>query len=87
MRDIFLPHGEFGAECYALWLEYEDGTSEGARVLADLDKLECAMQGVCYAEQGHTSRPEEFNAFTRSNITHPGLLEMLAALEERTRST
>ncbi len=82
MRDLFLSHGDFGATCYALWLEYEEGTSEEARILAQLDKLECAMQAVCYKEQGHESRPEEFLAFTRANITHPGLLKMLTALEK-----
>ncbi len=86
MHELFQEHREFGAECYALWVEYENGTSEEARVLADLDKLECAMQAVCYAQQGHESRPEEFLAFTRSNITHPGLLEILVVLEERTKS-
>lgn len=83
MREIFLPHGEFGERCYALWLEYEDGASEEARVLSQLDKLECAMQAVLYQEQGHASRSTEFLAFTRKHVQHPELLEMLTALDAR----
>ncbi len=83
MREIFLPHGKFGERCYALWLEYEDGTSEEARILGQLDKLECAMQAVLYQEQGHISRPPEFLAFTRKHVQHPELLEILAALDAR----
>lgn len=79
-RTLFLPHGEFGTRCYQLWLEYEDQTSEEARVVRQLDKIECAVQAVLYAQQGHQLDPGEFIRNAEKEVTHPFLLQMLADL-------
>lgn len=86
IREIFSSLGLFGEECIALWLEFEDGDSEEAIVLRQLDKMECAIQAVLYQEQGHTVRSHEFVAYTQKYTEHPQLLEMLAQLGIRSRA-
>ncbi|SRR3989338_4521126 len=85
MREIFLPHGEWGNKCYTLWLEYEDGTSEEARILHQLDKLEACIQALLYHEQGHEVDPNEFFNYTETILQHPDLVALLATLKKRAK--
>ena len=43
-----LRFGEIALEIKQLWYEYEDCTSEEARVVKDLDKLEMVVQADDY---------------------------------------
>ncbi len=83
MQDIFSPLGDWGRRMYALWREYEDGTSEEARVLHELDKLEACIQAVVYEEAGHPADADQFLAYTEKILTNPNLRSMLLALSER----
>lgn len=60
MRDIFLPMGSWGNQCYELWLEYEEQRSPEARTLKELDKLEACVQALLYREQGQEVDPNEY---------------------------
>lgn len=83
MRDIFLPLGAWGQRCYALWLAYEDKTSEEARVLHQLDKIEACIQAVAYRREGHAVDPNEFFGTTESALQRPELAALLAELRNR----
>lgn len=83
IREIFLPLGDFGQQCYALWLEFEEGVTPEAQILSQLDRLECSLQAKLYREQGHDLFPGEFLIFARKHITHPDLLAMLDNLHAR----
>lgn len=86
VREIFSSLGFLGERCIALWLEFEDGDSEEAIILRQLDKMECAIQAVLYQEQGHTVRSNEFVAYTQKYTEHPELVEMLSLLGIRSRA-
>ena len=83
MREIFLPLGDFGRRCYALWLEFEDQVSPEARVLKQIDKLETCIQALLYGEQGHVIEPEEFLIHANSYMKDPEFVAILAMLRER----
>ena len=82
-RQLFLSHGQLGARCYELWLEYESQTSEEARILRQLDKIECAVQAVLYAQQGHQLDASEFITNAEKEVTHPFLVRMLDELRQQ----
>ncbi|KAL7474266.1 hypothetical protein ACHAW6_000246 [Cyclotella cf. meneghiniana] len=55
-----------GDEILKLWKEYEDGTTEEARLLKDLDKIEMILQAQEYeAEGSHDKSLDQF--FTSTN--------------------
>lgn len=83
MERLFPPLGEVGTWCLTLWNEYEEGTTEEARVLREIDKLECGMQAVIYGEAGHQLSQREFLAHARGKMRHPKLLELLDVLDRR----
>lgn len=82
-RELFLPHGEFGARCLELWLEFEAQTSEESRLVRQLDKYECAVQAVLYAKQGHQIDPLEFISHAEGEISLPPLVAALADLRRQ----
>ncbi len=47
-----------GKHYFALWQEYDAGSSPEARLVKDVDKLEMVMQAMRYAERGHTNLQE-----------------------------
>ena len=75
---------------FALWMDYEQGRSREARLVAELDKLEMVAQARGY--EGSIPRPE-MDRFWRTAdraIEHAGLRELfedLRARRPRTRST
>lgn len=83
MREIFFPLGDWGRRCYDLWREYVEQSSPEARVLKELDKLECAIQAGLYAEQGHQVDPHEFFRHAEEYLKSPDFMAMLETLRER----
>lgn len=83
MREIFLPMGKWGWQCYGLWLEYENQTSQEAVILKQLDKLETSMQALLYQEQGHELDPNEFFNHADDCISDPRIIEMMSVIRER----
>lgn len=83
MRDLFGDQGDWGQYCYNLWLDYAERRSPEALALRQLDKLECAIQAVLYAEQGHDLNPVEFLDYAERYLEHPDLREMMRLLRER----
>lgn len=79
-EELFIPHGPFGNRCYDLWLEYVDQVTEEARILSQLDKLECAAQAVHYEALGYEVTAQDFIDYARPYLTHPLLLRMLNEL-------
>jgi putative hydrolase of HD superfamily len=74
---------------FALWMEYEEGRSPEARLVAELDKLEMAAQALTY-EHDARATPRDFDGFWASAgraVESPQIRERLRALErERGRS-
>jgi 5'-deoxynucleotidase YfbR-like HD superfamily hydrolase len=42
----------------ALWMEYEEGSSAEARLVAELDKVEMVAQGLAYERRGAAKAPD-----------------------------
>ncbi|MBN2054684.1 HD family hydrolase [bacterium] len=62
-----------------LWLDFVDGRTPEGRHLAELDKLEMALQALEYSRQGHPGL-REFIDYTAERIATPGnraLLEVI----------
>ncbi len=69
VEKIFLDV-EFQNDFKQLWDEYENGLSEEAKFIKQLDKLECIMQAVCYDLDAKYINGAE-------KITIPCLIEVL----------
>jgi putative hydrolase of HD superfamily len=66
----------------ALWRDYEEGRSPEARLVAELDKLEMAAQGLAYERRGLArGRFDPFWGTARGAVRSPALAAQLAALE------
>jgi putative hydrolase of HD superfamily len=48
--------GGAGAEILSLWKEYEEGTSEEAKLVKDMDKLEMILQALEYETDGKNGK-------------------------------
>ncbi|KAF7796829.1 hypothetical protein EIP86_008013 [Pleurotus ostreatoroseus] len=55
----------------ALWLEYEEGTSNEARFVKDLDRFEMASQAFEYERNHGTNHMQTFFDSSLPNIRHP----------------
>jgi len=66
----------------ATWLEFVNGTSEEARLVRQLDKLEMAIQAWEYAhESSDPALAREFLATAREHVKDKGLVELLRQVE------
>ncbi|CAG9328003.1 unnamed protein product [Blepharisma stoltei] len=54
-----LPHSWSKEEMLSLWLEYEEGSTEEARIVKDLDKYDMIVQGFEY-EKDHSKNLQSF---------------------------
>lgn len=67
----------------ALWLDYERARSPEARLVAELDKLEMAAQGLAYEKAGRArGRFGPFWATAERAVASPALRQRLAALRQ-----
>lgn len=64
LRDDALSQSNFGKELYDLWLEYDQGKTEDARLVKELDKMEMIVQADEY-ETAQGKDLEEFFESTR----------------------
>jgi 5'-deoxynucleotidase len=64
------------------WREFLSGTTEEARLVRQLDKLEMAIQAWEYAKESGAPAPaREFWATAKAQVTDLGLLELLKQVE------
>jgi putative hydrolase of HD superfamily len=79
----YLP-GDLRDRYMKTWAEFEDRTSEEAKLVRELDKLEMAMQALDYQEEGYKKEKlEEFWTNAKANIEDPDLKKIYELLEKR----
>ena len=66
---------EFENDFQELWDEYEAQSSEEAKFIKQLDKLECSMQAVCHNLDAKYIDGTEI-------LTNPCLIDILSEIEE-----
>ncbi|XP_053743970.1 HD domain-containing protein 2 isoform X2 [Synchiropus splendidus] len=88
MRHIsaLLPDG-LQQEIYGLWEEFENQSSEEARLVKQFDLLDMILQAHEYEElEGAPGRLQEFFDSTNGRFQHPDVLKLVASLnDERQR--
>ncbi|CDF77573.1 unnamed protein product [Chondrus crispus] len=73
LRDDALSQSTFGKELYDLWLEYDQGKTEDARLVKELDKMEMIVQADEY-ETVQGKDLEEFFESTRG-VFHSNVMQ------------
>jgi len=75
----------FSGEHFKLWKEFQNGKTEEARFVKDVDRLEMALQALEYETEGnHTSKTlHHYYAYCRDRIKDPELLKLLDEIEAR----
>lgn len=68
IRDNLLKDKQVGNELYDLWVEYEESTSDEARFVKQIDKLEMVLQADEY-EQAQGVHLEDFFQSTKDVVT------------------
>jgi len=64
------------------WREFEEGTSQEAKLVRELDKLEMAMQALEYQQEGYKKeRLEEFLIYAKAHIKNPEVKKVYKLLE------
>ncbi|MFX1451252.1 MAG: HD domain-containing protein [Promethearchaeota archaeon] len=74
-------------EYFNLWLEYEEGNSNEAKFLKQLDKIEMIFQALEYELSG--TKPEkldEFWNYTEKQLTHSFLINLFQSLKKLRKS-
>ncbi|KAM9782748.1 5'-deoxynucleotidase HDDC2 [Neosynchiropus ocellatus] len=88
MRHIsaLLPDG-LRQEIYGLWEEFENQSSDEARIVKQFDLLDMILQAHEYEElEGAPGRLQEFFDSTNGRFQHPDVLKLVASLnDERQR--
>ncbi|XP_055491652.1 HD domain-containing protein 2 [Leucoraja erinacea] len=78
-----LLSNEAGREILELWQEYENQSSNEAKYVKDLDRLEMIVQAFEYEEMeekpGHL---QEFYDSTKGKFNHPEILQLVATLNK-----
>mmetsp|Transcript_11973 Transcript_11973/g.24379 ORF Transcript_11973/g.24379 Transcript_11973/m.24379 type:complete len:334 (-) Transcript_11973:1258-2259(-) len=81
IRDRILANSAVGEEIFDLWMEYETGATDEARVVKDIDKLELLVQAFEYeTAQGHDL--SEFFDSVRGKLSTPIVLDWAKELEK-----
>ena len=70
-----------GREIRELWQEYEQGTSECAQFVKEIDKLEMILQALEYERQ-HGMRLDSFFESTKNSFTSPVMQSWAARVRE-----
>ncbi len=80
ITEIFadIPDGEKWIE---LWIEYRKQLCPEARLVHELDKLECAFQAAIYSRE-YPMSAEDFIHSTRKELTSPELIALLDEIRE-----
>jgi len=83
----YLPE-KLKREYTEIWKEFEENSSEEAKLVRELDKLEMAMQALDYQEEGYRKeRLEEFWTDAKAVLQDPDVKEMYKILETRKFTT
>ncbi|MHA1379951.1 MAG: HD domain-containing protein [Candidatus Helarchaeota archaeon] len=69
-------------EYFDLWLEFEEGKSNEARFLKQLDKIEMLFQALEYETDNEPYKLDKFWRSTEQKISDPYLIKLLNALEK-----
>ncbi len=77
MLEICKELGQSGKEIFDLWLEFESGETERAKIARQLDKIQAIMQSIYYQNQGQTVIAQEFIDHDSDKISDPVLKKLL----------
>jgi putative hydrolases of HD superfamily len=78
MRQICLTLGSAGKEIFDLWLEFEEGKTERAKIAYQLDKMQAIKKAIEYHKSGESVVVQDFIDDCEKKITNPVILQMLA---------
>lgn len=83
MKDICeLVGPESGSEMMELFTEYEEGKSNEAKFVKDLDRLDMVLQAFEYEEEAGTpKRLQEFFDSTDGKFQHPLVLSLVSEIK------
>ncbi|MCS7141642.1 MAG: HD domain-containing protein [Candidatus Nitrosocaldus sp.] len=65
-----------------LWDEYRNCSSDEARLVHELDKLEMVLQARCYEEMGYRGTLDRFYSYAEPYITYASLRELLLQMKK-----
>lgn len=82
IRDNVLNRSEIGRELYRLWAEYEQGQTEEARLVKEIDKFEMILQADEYERQQSVQLQQFFDT-----TQHAFRTPIMAALDHQLRAT
>mmetsp|Transcript_10936 Transcript_10936/g.45491 ORF Transcript_10936/g.45491 Transcript_10936/m.45491 type:complete len:126 (-) Transcript_10936:3402-3779(-) len=71
IRDEYLGGSDIGQELYDLWLEYDKGESEDARIMKQIDKFEMIVQAYEYELAQGKDLSQFFESTKKSFTTEP----------------
>lgn len=77
MKDICSNLGYSGKIIMNLWLEYEEGKTERAKIAYQIDKLQAILKSIEYQNSGEPVMAQEFINYNGDAIQHPILKEIL----------
>ncbi|KAJ3305282.1 HD domain-containing protein 2 [Kappamyces sp. JEL0829] len=77
-----LSSSAFALEVKALWLEYENGTTNEAMVCKDIDKYEMILQAYEYEKDGFGPLDSFFES-TRGKFKHPEIITLVDELLQK----
>lgn len=69
--------GPYGKMVFTLWLEYEKGETERAKIAFQLDKLQAILKAIYYEKNGEPAGAQEFIDYSGKFIIHPRLKNIL----------
>lgn len=75
IRDDVLSGSPLGAELYELWLEYETGQTDDAKLMKEIDKMEMIIQADEY-EQAQEKDLTDFFASTK-DVFHTPVMQQI----------
>lgn len=77
MKDICSNLGRSGKIIMSLWLEYEEGKTERAKIAYQIDKLQAILKALEYQKSGEPVIAQEFIDYNGGEIKHPILKNIL----------
>ncbi len=69
--------GPYGKMVFTLWLEYEKGETERAKIAFQLDKLQAILKAIYYEKNGEPAGAQEFIDYSGKFIVNFKLKEIL----------
>lgn len=81
IRDVVLEGSPVADEVFALWNEYEDGKTEAAIFVKQIDKLEMILQADDY-ERAQGKDLSDFFESTQNSFSNEDIMQVVTLLRE-----